>query len=83
MTSTIEISLYPLHADYPSIVINFLQKLREIPGIEIKSNGMSTIIIGKLDLIWSQLGYLIELQLSAEDSIFVLKVAPGRREYGD
>jgi len=83
MTSTIEISLYPLHREYPSSVLRFLQQLKATPGFEIHSNGMSTIIIGNFENLWSQLGLLMESQLSSEESIFVLKVAPGRREFNN
>lgn len=81
MTSTIEISFYPLNNQYPASVVNFLQKLRSIPGIEINTNGMSTILIGPYKNLWPHLGKLIERQLASEDCVFVLKVAPGRREY--
>ena len=83
MTSTIEISIYPLHQDYPASVISFIQKLKSYKGFEIQSNGMSTIIIGHFETLWHELGQLMEAQLSGEDSVFVLKVAPGRREYVD
>jgi len=81
MTTTIEISFYPLNKDYPASVVSFLQKLKSIPDIETKTNGMSTILIGNYDILWPQLGELISLQFGEEDCIFVLKVAPGRREY--
>jgi uncharacterized protein YqgV (UPF0045/DUF77 family) len=83
MTATIEISLYPLHDEYTSSVLSFLQKLKAIPDLDIQSNGMSTIIIGDFESMWTELGHLMTIQLSSEDSIFVLKVAPGRREYVD
>ena len=81
MTSTIEISLYPLHKEYPTSVLRFLKQLKEIPGIEINSNGMSTILIGQYEVIWKELGRLMASQLKTEDSVFILKVAAGRREY--
>lgn len=81
MTSTIEISFYPLNNQYPASVVNFLEKLRAIPGIEINTNGMSTILIGPYKNMWTPLSKLIERQLASEDCVFVLKVAPGRREY--
>lgn len=81
MTSTIEISFYPLNNDYPSSVVNFLGKLEGIPGIELNTNGMSTIIIGPYGEIWQHLGKLMEQQFASEDCVFVLKAAPGRREY--
>ena len=81
MTATIEISFYPFHQEYPSSVIRFLKQLQALPGIELHSNGMSTIIIGDFEDIWYPLGTLIESQFSTEESVFVLKVVPGRREY--
>ena len=81
MTSTIEISLYPLRDDYPSHVIRFLSKLKTIPDVEINTNGMSTIIIGEYGALWKNLGILMEEEMASGSSLFVMKVAPGRREY--
>jgi uncharacterized protein YqgV (UPF0045/DUF77 family) len=81
MTSTIEISLYPLNNEYPSAVLRFLEKLKEIEGLEIRTNGMSTILIGDFDLLWNSLGHIIEWQHTREEAVCVVKVAPGRREY--
>ena len=81
MTSTIEISLYPLRDDYPTHVIRFLTKLNTIPNVEISTNGMSTIIIGDYSSLWKKLGELMEEEMTSGSSLFVMKVAPGRREY--
>lgn len=81
MTSTIEISFYPLNNEYPASVVNFLQKLQEIKAFEVHTNGMSTILIGPYRELWSHLGQLIEDRFANEDCLFVMKVAPGRREY--
>ena len=81
MTTTIDISLYPLNNDYPSSVLAFLEKLKSIPGIEIHTNGMSTHLIGPFDQLWPALGLLMEAEMLQEDCVFVLKTAPGRREY--
>lgn len=81
MTSTIEISLYPLCDDYPTHVIRFLTKLKTIPNVEISTNGMSTIIIGDYSSLWKKLGELMEEEMTSGSSLFVMKVAPGRREY--
>jgi uncharacterized protein YqgV (UPF0045/DUF77 family) len=81
MTSTIEISLYPLRDDYPSHVIHFLSRLKTIPDVEINTNGMSTIIIGDYTSLWKNLGELMEEELKSGSSLFVMKVVPGRREY--
>lgn len=81
MTSTIEISLYPLRDDYPPHVISFLSRLKSLPDVDISTNGMSTIIIGDYSSLWKHLGELIERELVNGYSLFVMKVAPGRREY--
>jgi hypothetical protein len=81
MTSTIEISLYPLFDDYPTHVIKFLSKLKTLPDVEITTNGMSTIIIGEYSSFWKDLGVLMEEEMASGSSLFVMKVAPGRREY--
>jgi len=81
MTSTIEISLYPLRDDYPLHVIRFLSRLKTIPNVEINTNGMSTLIIGDYTSLWKYLGVLMEEELTSGSSLFVMKVAPGRREY--
>ncbi len=83
MTSTIEISLYPLMEDYPSHVIRFLDKLKAVPGIEMSTNGMSTIIIGDYTSLWNSLGQLMKEEMESGSSLFVMKVAPGRREFVD
>ena len=81
MTSTIEISFYPLNNDYPACVVGFLQKLRAIPDLEIETNGMSTILIGSYEKLWTQLGVLMKEELANDNCVFVFKIAPGRREY--
>ncbi|HUR31597.1 MAG TPA: hypothetical protein VMZ69_09200 [Saprospiraceae bacterium] len=83
MTTTIEISFYPLNNDYPISVVNFLQKLRAIPDIEMETNGMSTLIIGNYEKLWPRLGAMMQEKLVDDNCIFVLKIAPGRREYVD
>ena len=81
MTSTIEISIYPLNNDYTSSVLAFLQKLKSIPSTEIKTNGMSTILTGPFENLWPYLGSQLAEQMRNEECVFVMKVAPGRREY--
>ena len=81
MTSTIEISLYPLNNEYTSSVLRFLRKLKECEGMDIQTSGMSTVIIGDFTLVWGQLGSLMEWQFAQEDCVVVMKVASGRREY--
>ncbi len=80
MTTTIEISFYPMQDDYPDVVLSFLEKLKALTNAEIQTNGMSTILIGSFDTLWNQLGVLIKNEFSSHASLFVMKVAAGRRE---
>jgi hypothetical protein len=80
MTTTIELSYYPLQDDYPAAVLTFLEKLRSIPDTEIETNGMSTILIGPYKTLWQELGVLIESEFGSAAPLFVMKIAPGRRE---
>lgn len=81
MTSTIELSYYPLRQDYPQAVLVFLDKLKTLSNVEIHTNGMSTILIGDYQELWNTLGSLIASELHGDASVFVMKVAPGRREF--
>jgi uncharacterized protein YqgV (UPF0045/DUF77 family) len=80
MTTTIEISYYPLQDDYPDVVLSFLEKLKSLTNVEMQTNGMSTILIGPYDTLWNQLGVMIKHEFASHASMFVLKVGPGRRE---
>lgn len=80
MTATIEISFYPMQDDYPEVVLSFLEKLKALANVEIQTNGMSTILIGSFDTLWNQLGVLIKNEFASHASLFVMKVAAGRRE---
>ena len=81
MTTTIEISMYPLTNDYPSHVLHFLGQLKQIPNVEMSTNGMSTILIGDYSSLWKELGAFMEEEMAKGYSLFVMKVAPGRREF--
>jgi len=51
MRITAELSLYPLQADFIVKIQSFIQKLRTEPGLEVRSNQMSTQIRGELDAV--------------------------------
>jgi uncharacterized protein YqgV (UPF0045/DUF77 family) len=49
MMITVEISLYPLNADYKPVIRAFIHELRTHSGIETVTNQMSTQITGEFD----------------------------------
>jgi uncharacterized protein YqgV (UPF0045/DUF77 family) len=83
MTGTFELSYYPFRDAYPDSVIEVLADLRQIEGITIETNGMSTVLIGDFQHIWTALGDIAARRLGQEDAALVLKVARGRREFID
>lgn len=47
MRITVELSLYPLNADFVGPITDFIRELRAAPGIEVVTNQMSTQIRGE------------------------------------
>lgn len=83
MTATFELSLYPLIENYPPVVIGFIESLRSWKGVEVKTSGLSTTIIGEYTQIWNALGQLTQESLTETEGVLLIKVALGRREYND
>jgi len=83
MTGTFELSYYPLRDAYPESVLRLLDELRALEGVQLETNGMSTILIGDFDRIWTEVGRMASRRLLEEDAVIVLKAARGRREYVD
>lgn len=51
----IEMSLYPLSEDYIPAIQGFIDRLNEVPGLEITTNRMSTQVFGEYDLVFTVL----------------------------
>lgn len=83
MTATFDLSLYPLTNDYPEHVLAFIAKLRAWDDVEVHTTGLSTLLIGDYNKIWASLGELTKETFLATESVLIIKVAPGRREYSD
>jgi uncharacterized protein YqgV (UPF0045/DUF77 family) len=78
MRAAVEISMYPLTADYRPPIQAFIDRLNTHSGITVRTNSLSTQIWGTLDQIMSILAS--EMALAAAEApqlIFVMKVLPG------
>lgn len=51
MRISVEMSLYPLDANYAPHIHEFLDQLNAEPGISVKTNAMSTQVYGEFDLV--------------------------------
>jgi uncharacterized protein YqgV (UPF0045/DUF77 family) len=78
MQAAVEISLYPLNADYIDRIEAFINRLNSHKEIKVQTNSMSTQVWGPLDSLMSILAR--EMEIAAKDSprlVFVMKVIPG------
>ena len=78
MQSAVEISMYPLTADYRPPIQAFIDRLNTHADLIVRTNSMSTQVWGALDRVMSVLA--AEMERSAQTGpqlIFVMKVLPG------
>jgi uncharacterized protein YqgV (UPF0045/DUF77 family) len=71
----VEISLYPLHADFIPPIQQFLDRLNAVNGLRVVTNSMSTQVFGDYDLVMGTL--LRELRqtfIENDKAVFVMKV---------
>ena len=77
MQVTVEISIYPLVEDYTSIIIEFINKLKEKSDVNVYSTAMSTYVSGDYDNVMRTL--TVELKLlytKVPDSSTIVKIIP-------
>jgi uncharacterized protein YqgV (UPF0045/DUF77 family) len=78
MQSAVEISMYPLAADYRPLIQAFIDRLNTHPELAIVTNALSTQIWGELDRLMAILAEEMQRVAAAgPQPVFVLKVLPG------
>ena len=78
MRTMIEISLYPLNADFIPSIKDFIDRLNAYPELEVTTNAMSTQIAGEHARVFEILG--VETAKSFAETgrkVFVMKVLGG------
>jgi len=86
MRIAVDISLYPLDADYVPPIKDFIERLNRQPGLRVETNAMSTQISGEHDRVFAALAE--ETRTTFADTtraVFVMKVlggAPSPAELG-
>ena len=55
MRTAVEISLYPLDADYVPPIKDFIERLNAYPNLDVVTNAMSTQVAGEHELVFSAL----------------------------
>jgi uncharacterized protein YqgV (UPF0045/DUF77 family) len=78
MHVAIEMSLYPLTGEFIPPILDFIQRLKSHPGLEVVTNSMSTQVSGDFDRVFDALKTEVRASLSgAHRSVFVMKVLGG------
>ena len=74
MMITVEMSLYPLNADYKPVIRAFIHELRTYDGIETVTNQMSTQVSGEFDDVMPAVTACIRHSMEGNDKVvFVTK----------
>ncbi len=78
MKTTIEISNYPLNADYIPPIQDFIDRLNQHSTITVKTNATSTHVVGDYDKVMSIMQQEIKSSFEKYGKmIFVMKVLNG------
>ena len=78
MIVTCEISHYPLNEVYETDIIEFIEHLKQIDTLTIRTTAMSTLVKGELKIILSVLeDVLAKIYNNGNKSATVLKIIPG------
>jgi len=78
MKLSVELSLYPLSAQYIPVILDFIERIRDYPGIDVQSNALSTQLFGDYAQVMAAVG--AELRHSFEThgaAVLVAKFVPG------
>jgi uncharacterized protein YqgV (UPF0045/DUF77 family) len=79
MRTAVEISLYPLDADYVPPIKAFIERLNAHPGLTVVTNAMSTQVAGEHGLVFAALEQETRRTFEADRrAVFVIKVLGGR-----
>ena len=75
----VEISLYPLRADYAPQIHAFIERLQGDQRLKVVSNSMSTQVFGGFEPVWEALRGALGASLAGMDpgadrAVFVIKV---------
>lgn len=78
MRIAVDISLYPLDADYVPPIKDFIERLNRQPGLRVETNAMSTQVAGEHERVFAALAAETQATFANNArSVFVMKVLGG------
>jgi uncharacterized protein YqgV (UPF0045/DUF77 family) len=79
MRIAVDISLYPLDADYVPPIKDFIERLNRQPGLSVATNAMSTQVAGEHDRVFAALAEETGRTFATDTrAVFVMKVLGGQ-----
>lgn len=67
--------MYPLHPDYGTPILKFIENLRQHEGLQVQTNNMSTQVFGEYDVVMSALQKEMKQAFQENDTVaMVMKV---------
>jgi uncharacterized protein YqgV (UPF0045/DUF77 family) len=69
MNITVDISMYPLSADYKPAIKDFIRHLRMHEGLTLVTNQLSTQINGEFDAVTSALNACIHQSMGQQNTV--------------
>ena len=73
MKISVEISMYPLNAEYIEPITKFIKVLHTYLNLEVRTNGMSTQIFGEYDDVFAALADSMKAGMVDGKVVFVTK----------
>jgi len=78
MRIAVDISLYPLDADFVPPIKDFIERLNRQPGLRVETNAMSTQVAGEHDRVFAALAEETRATFArGSRAVFVMKVLGG------
>ena len=75
MDIAVELSLYPLNADYIPPIKDFIERLNADKRLKVVTNSLSTEVFGPYDLVFETLTRELRTTFQTNDkAVFVMKV---------
>lgn len=78
MQIAVDISLYPLNAEFVPPIKDFIERISAYPGLKLDYNALSTQVSGEIDTVFAALRAEIGRTYEGPDrAVFVMKMLGG------
>ena len=72
MNITAEISLYPLTENFSSAIKDYINDLKEVKGLEVRTQSLSTEVFGEFDLVMGPIKETTKKYFEADPSTILV-----------